>query len=1163
MEFSTDPYELKLYQMFQSCDTKHCGYLDEESLRRLCGLLELHDKGAVLIENLASEDKASHVTFDNFKEALLNFLGTELDSNHENEDSLHSDKQMACSYLDNINQKEKKNNEHSLVIADVTEPFVNSEAEISDREVSPKLVVGSKKYGRRSRPPIHRNIENITASDTDDDSNDDKSITAHRTCYSNIQVQRSSSQTDIPGIRKHLTAISSESKLKRCASLPAQKNLQNRAKVTGTASKMNKNTQTSAMEKQQHLTSSAESLGLQTLSSAMHAVWNTFEWELNFNHLKYGNLAKETPALMETLPVQSVLNLWERAQIPNGRSMLLALGFDDNEINLAQLGKVMEDEMRILDEEPQITLMKASLVLQTVELNSLRQTARQLYDENTKLRTDNKDANKRIAIFTAEIDERHASLEEATKKEIRLLEQKNGAVVRDLTSRMAADRENWSNLNSRLEARIKLFEQNEIKLKTELELVHKENEDFEGEHQIMQKQLAELLEKNINLNRELSDLEEKTHKGNRQPNSEKIANDEELLRLVEKVTNLQIENTNLRDKNDELLVEVEALNLELNKLKSKCKKSSAVEEISSEENEMSSLNTATKRRGDSPTKTRLIEESPRLRKLRKCTNDINLSNTCSENSDTSGEWMALNSELHHSQSKFTTEQEEVESLKKIIAELEELLKQAQELSSQQSNSSLTLPPEERCRELETSLEQMQRAYEDCEDYWQAKLGDERALFEKERQIYEEEQQESDKKFTELMEKVREYEEQFSKDGRLSPIEEKCQLEQQYADLEIEMESLKENNCKMLEEKSKEIETLQHEIEDLRLRLGESEEILTGASELNAEAINNKSNFTKTTSPASSPISYLWHQSTIQEPSKTFHTLEKTMPAIISMSVINNDQLIRNTVLTTSETTIFSTPPTVSNASQSPTEKLNNDSKTQSVQSEAGDVADCETSSSSASVKSFETHSVHLTNNEQQQHSITHEQINIRNNSSTKHNNSSSSPSPNSIKEELKRLKYFELSLREQIKDLSLQRDGLVMELQQLQEAKPVLEKAYARTAHPSLIQRVNQLELKNRHLQNVIKQQQQYTESLMQQSWRQHQIELNDLHGRLEAQGALIAEQVQRLQNADLLVKDLYVENSHLTATVQRLEQQRYRVNFMQQQQSAQRPSCSGLPGMP
>lgn len=80
MEFSQDPYELKLYQMFQSCDTQKAGFLDEQSLRRLCGLLELRDKGSVLIENvLATQGKTSHVTFSNFKEALLNFLGTESD----------------------------------------------------------------------------------------------------------------------------------------------------------------------------------------------------------------------------------------------------------------------------------------------------------------------------------------------------------------------------------------------------------------------------------------------------------------------------------------------------------------------------------------------------------------------------------------------------------------------------------------------------------------------------------------------------------------------------------------------------------------------------------------------------------------------------------------------------------------------------------------------------------------------------------------------------------------------------------------------------------------------------------------------------------------------------------------------------------------------------
>lgn len=38
---------------------------------------------------------------------------------------------------------------------------------------------------------------------------------------------------------------------------------------------------------------------------------------------------------------------------------------------------------------------------------------------------------------------------------------------------------------------------------------------------------------------------------------------------------------------------------------------------------------------------------------------------------------------------------------------------------------------------------------------------------------------------------------------------------------------------------------------------------------------------------------------------------------------------------------------------------------------------------------------------------------------------------------------IELQLKDEIKGLSHQRDGLIMELQQLNEAKPVLEKAYA------------------------------------------------------------------------------------------------------------------------
>lgn len=52
-------------------------------------------------------------------------------------------------------------------------------------------------------------------------------------------------------------------------------------------------------------------------------------------------------------------------------------------------------------------------------------------------------------------------------------------------------------------------------------------------------------------------------------------------------------------------------------------------------------------------------------------------------------------------------------------------------------------------------------------------------------------------------------------------------------------------------------------------------------------------------------------------------------------------------------------------------------------------------------------------------------------------------SPEHVKEDIKRLKIIEIQLREEVKDLLLKRDTFVLEIQQLQKAKPVLEKAYA------------------------------------------------------------------------------------------------------------------------
>ncbi|KRJ98109.1 blastoderm-specific protein 25D isoform X4 [Drosophila yakuba] len=1078
MEVSADPYEQKLYQMFRSCETQ-CGLLDEKSLLKLCSLLELRDQGSALIASLGGSHQLG-VSFGQFKEALLNFLGSEFDGT------------TSSGFI-----------ERSLVITDepLTSTYIESPPESSDREVSPKLVVGTKKYGRRSRPQHGIYEFSVTDSDnTDEDQSQQqqKQRNLNGCDELGVQVQRSSSQSDLPGSRRLRSVHTSGSKLKRCASLPARRKMNN--STTGATTSP---------------TAAAKLKQLSIQSQAQHS--SSVE-----------SLDTVTPQQLETISVHSIIEAWELASIPNTRNLLHVLGFDEEEeVNLQQLTKALEEEMRGLEgDHEQSNMLRALAALQATELGNYRLAFRQQHEENLKLRADNKAANQRVALLAVEVDERHASLEDNSKKQVQQLEQRHASMVRELTLRMSNDRDHWTSMTGKLEAQLKSLEQEEIRLRTELELVRTENLELESEQQKAHIQLTELLEQNIKLNQELaqrpSSISGTPEHSPLRPRRHSEDKEEEMLQLMEKLAALQMENAQLRDKTDELTIEIESLNVELIRSKTKGKKQEKLEK----QEEQESAATATKRRGDSPSKTNLTEESPRLGKQRKCTEG--------EQSDASnsGDWLALNSELQRSQS----QDEELTSLRQRVAELEKELKAAKEGRS--------LTPESRSKELEASLEQMQRAYEDCEDYWQTKLSEERQLFEKERQIYEDEQHESDKKFTELMEKVREYEEQFSKDGRLSPIDERDMLEQQYSELEAEAAQLRSSSIEMLEEKAQEISSLQSEIEDLRQRLGESVEILTGACELTSESVAQLS-ADAGKSPASSPISYLWLQSTIQEPAKSLAD-SKDEATASAIELLGGSPSHKTASRTTpfessqsgpSPTNSGTTNASGANAGPAPISKPKRAQSPHQAPSE-GEIADCETSST-ASNKSFESNS--------KTSCLSHEKCS----------------SPSALKEELKRLKFFELSLKEQIKDLSLQRDGLVMELQQLQEARPVLEKAYARTTHPTLQQRLNQLELRNRHLQNVIKQQQQYTESLMQQSWRQHQVELNDLHSRIETQGVLLAEQTQRLQNADILVKDLYVENSHLTATVQRLEQQRARVNLIHQQQQQQRLVGGGLPGMP
>lgn len=80
MDINTvDPYEQKLYNMFKSFDTHSRDCLDKDALINLCTTLELKDRGPKLVANLIDDKRNNLVTFKEFKNGLLNLLGTDGD----------------------------------------------------------------------------------------------------------------------------------------------------------------------------------------------------------------------------------------------------------------------------------------------------------------------------------------------------------------------------------------------------------------------------------------------------------------------------------------------------------------------------------------------------------------------------------------------------------------------------------------------------------------------------------------------------------------------------------------------------------------------------------------------------------------------------------------------------------------------------------------------------------------------------------------------------------------------------------------------------------------------------------------------------------------------------------------------------------------------------
>lgn len=614
-----DPYEQQLLKVFDRYDHDNCGSLDKDGLMQLCQTLQLEEQGNILIKNLLQEQDQSRATFTEFKEALVSLLGN-IQNNHT--------------------QK-----------TDDNDPFKTPSPE---REVSPKFVFGSKKYGRRSRPRVN-DISTVPEKH-------DNILTNNKTNF-NVPLQKSNSQSDVMFIKKRKT----NNKLKRCTSFPGNRDYEFKNTSLDSTFITCDNTINADNEflctedmlreawrklgvgedgylNQTELILVCDAIGLHKLADGvlrqlsnklnmeydsrisfqelLEALQQDDAWSdvldttttpvkpnnLNLSCLsdeifKYITLGPDGSGLINT---DAIIEMWETAGITSPKLLLSDLGFHENLLNVTELAIVLDREIKSLNEvradyhNPHIALLQASLTLYQTEIKCLKNILEQMQTEREKLKCDVSEANNRATLLAQEVDDNHARMEQSAQNQVRLLEQRHADILKELAEQYNGDKEHLVLLNKNLEQKIACLENEETKLRNDLQLTQNYMNTLETENHNLRGEINELQKKELTLTKEINLLETEKQK---RSEYEK----EQLEPLLTKLNNLQLENSKLRDKNDEMVSEIEHLNSQISSLKPKITSTPLFKEYdylaSSGNNSSDTIGLGAKRRNDeSPSK---------------------------------------------------------------------------------------------------------------------------------------------------------------------------------------------------------------------------------------------------------------------------------------------------------------------------------------------------------------------------------------------------------------------------------------------------------------------------------------------------------------------------------------------------------------------------------
>ncbi|KAI8422133.1 hypothetical protein MSG28_006049 [Choristoneura fumiferana] len=337
-------------------------------------------------------------------------------------------------------------------------PAPHSDDDSSGREVAPKFVVGAKKYGRRSRPA--RGGEEPGAPRAASASRLDADADAARRPRMRYKRSASAMEPRAGDARlDHERRIDCAQAVELCRDL----------RMDGIDPRL--------VERIFEAEPSEETtVGefFERLNVALTSIATGGDAEPASAPALAALPAGEQDDAEDALPGEAVAEAWERAGVRRPRRLLAELGFTAAAVRALDLERALDDELRALgspppapsDDRPPLQL--AALALARLRLARARARAAAAAAERDKLRADLAEANRRAQLLAQDVDDNHARLEEERQAALRQLEARHAEAARAAAEERAAERERAAASRAALEAEAARRGEAEARLREEL-----------------------------------------------------------------------------------------------------------------------------------------------------------------------------------------------------------------------------------------------------------------------------------------------------------------------------------------------------------------------------------------------------------------------------------------------------------------------------------------------------------------------------------------------------------------------------------------------------------------------------------------------------------------------------------------------------------------------